>query len=93
MRTEYSSRIRAKLFSDSVEMYENVERNLVEFTAENGNWRAVRLEDEMYLCGVTGELIHPVHVETNAYVFGSPTDDDTSSPGHQWGDGARFGPF
>ena len=44
------------------------ERNLVEFTAEKGDWRSARLEDEMFICGVTGELIHPVHLETNQYV-------------------------
>lgn len=47
------------------------ERNLVEFTAEYGDWRCVILEDEMFICGLTGDLIHPVHVQSNQYVFGS----------------------
>mmetsp|Transcript_37308 Transcript_37308/g.68553 ORF Transcript_37308/g.68553 Transcript_37308/m.68553 type:complete len:245 (+) Transcript_37308:180-914(+) len=79
MRSEYSVRIRARLFSDSVETSENLERNLVEFTAENGDWRSVCLEDEMFLCGVTRELIHPVHVETEQYVFGSAEGFQPSS--------------
>merc|ERR1712008_195209 len=73
MRSDYSGRFRAKLFSDAVEISKNTERNLVEFTAEKGDWRSARLEDEMYICGVTGELIHPVHIETSQYVFGSTT--------------------
>lgn len=69
MRDAYSQRIRSKLWNDTVELCENAERNLVEFIAENGDWRTACLEDDMYICGVTGELIHPVHVEkTNQYV-------------------------
>eukprot|EP00571_Detonula_confervacea_P002602 CAMPEP_0172320698 /NCGR_PEP_ID=MMETSP1058-20130122/41184_1 /TAXON_ID=83371 /ORGANISM="Detonula confervacea, Strain CCMP 353" /LENGTH=221 /DNA_ID=CAMNT_0013036015 /DNA_START=194 /DNA_END=859 /DNA_ORIENTATION=+ len=71
MRGEYSDRIRSKLWSDAVEIHENIERNLVEFAAENRDWRRACLEDKMYTCGITGELIHPVHVETKQYVFGS----------------------
>ena len=33
----------------------------------------------MYLCGVTRELIHPVHVETNQYVFDSAAGSQPSS--------------
>jgi hypothetical protein len=70
MRNEYSERIKTKIWCDAVEICENIERNLAEFNAENLDWRTVRLEDEMYVCGITGELIHPVHVETQQYVFG-----------------------
>eukprot|EP00581_Thalassiosira_minuscula_P015553 CAMPEP_0183728636 /NCGR_PEP_ID=MMETSP0737-20130205/28571_1 /TAXON_ID=385413 /ORGANISM="Thalassiosira miniscula, Strain CCMP1093" /LENGTH=200 /DNA_ID=CAMNT_0025960637 /DNA_START=265 /DNA_END=867 /DNA_ORIENTATION=- len=91
MRTEYSARVRAKLFTDAVEMCENAERNLIEFTAENGDWRSACLEDEMYICGVTRELIHPVHVETRAYVFGSGSGFHQSSLSQErqryWDDG------
>lgn len=74
MKDEYSNRIRTKLWSDAVEICENVERNLVEFAAENYDWRCACMEDEMYVCGVTGDLIHPIHVETRQYVFGSSPD-------------------
>mmetsp|Transcript_18107 Transcript_18107/g.43550 ORF Transcript_18107/g.43550 Transcript_18107/m.43550 type:complete len:235 (-) Transcript_18107:341-1045(-) len=71
MHREYSDRVRSKLWTDAVEMCETIERNMVEFSAESCDWRCVCLEDEMYVCGVTGELIHPAHVQTNQYVFGS----------------------
>ncbi|KAL9179970.1 hypothetical protein ACHAXT_007940, partial [Thalassiosira profunda] len=63
MRSEFSDRIRTKLWSDAVEMCESIgkKRNLVEFAAEGYEWRGACNEDEMYMCGVTGELIHPVH--------------------------------
>jgi hypothetical protein len=51
------------------------ERNLIEFEAENRDWRCACLEDEMYTCSDTQELIHPAHVETMQYtVSGSLTD-------------------
>lgn len=71
MRSEYSGRIRSKLWSDDVEINENVDRNRVEFTAESRDWRRVCLEDDMYICGITGELIHPIHLQTSQYVFGT----------------------
>lgn len=76
---EFSDRLRSRLFIDRVEMSENIERNLLEFQAENGDWREACLEDEMYLCGLTGELIHPVHVQRNQYVFGVPETFPRSS--------------
>ena len=59
------------------------ERNLVELRAENGDWRCVCPEEEMYICGVTGELIHPVHVETKQYVFGTGGFRQQSSLSHE----------
>jgi len=63
MRSEYSRRIRTKLWSDQLEMSQNAERNLVEFAAENYDWRSVCHERHMYFCKDTKEFIHPVHLE------------------------------
>lgn len=67
---EYSSRVQAKLFHDSIEASEDVERNIVEFNADNRDWSNVCLEDNMHVCD-TGELIHPVHIQQNESAFGS----------------------
>jgi len=72
LRSDYSSTVRCKMFTNRVEMCENVERNLIEYTAENGDWRNTCLEEDMYKCGVTGELVHPAHVVTNQYVVNLP---------------------
>jgi len=69
MRNEYSDRTQSKMWNDSEELQANIERNRVEFSAENCNWWLACHEDEMYKCGVTGKLIHPVHVRTSQYVF------------------------
>lgn len=69
MIQEYSYRMRDRLYTDSITMQENIERNLLEFNFEYRGWRCVVLEEEMYRCGITGELIHPIHVG-NRYVFG-----------------------
>lgn len=60
MRTEYSQRVKSRLWCDKVELHENAQRNLVEFQAEGWNWRNVAEEAQM-IVGITGELIHPVH--------------------------------
>ena len=77
MIQEYSYRMRDRLYTDSITMQENIERNLVEYNSEYRNWRAVVLEEEMYRCGITGELIHPIHVG-NRYVFGKPSSRQSS---------------
>jgi hypothetical protein len=106
LRSDYSERLRNRLWTSAVEVCDNVgkrlcthsnrnlhslypiqlkqilflppylERNLIEFAAENCDWRCACLEDEMYTCSVTKELIHPAHVETKQYdvVFGTGAD-------------------
>jgi len=72
MIDDYSSRIQAKLFYDSEEMSQNLERNLVEFNAERCDWFQVCLEEAMYVCEHTGELIHPVHKLKKPWAVGPP---------------------
>eukprot|EP00568_Trieres_chinensis_P010060 CAMPEP_0183304336 /NCGR_PEP_ID=MMETSP0160_2-20130417/9454_1 /TAXON_ID=2839 ORGANISM="Odontella Sinensis, Strain Grunow 1884" /NCGR_SAMPLE_ID=MMETSP0160_2 /ASSEMBLY_ACC=CAM_ASM_000250 /LENGTH=175 /DNA_ID=CAMNT_0025467365 /DNA_START=83 /DNA_END=610 /DNA_ORIENTATION=- len=70
MRTEYSDRIRTRLWSNAVEIYQNAARNQVEFAAEGWDWRTVAEDDKMYVCSVTGELIHPIHYDGATRSFG-----------------------
>ena len=51
--------------------YTNTERNILEYASEDYNWRNVCLEEEMYTCSSSQELIHPVHLETGQYTFGT----------------------
>eukprot|EP00986_Skeletonema_menzelii_P001284 scaffold338_cov155-Skeletonema_menzelii.AAC.18 len=62
-RHEYSDRIRCRLWTNTIELYENAARNHVEYAAENYDWRNACDDEEMYLCRSTGEKIHPVHYE------------------------------
>ena len=63
MRSEYSNRIKERMYSGRVELSENAQRNVVEFEAEG--WDASTVlddENQFYKCPLTGELIHPVHL-------------------------------
>mmetsp|Transcript_14539 Transcript_14539/g.35039 ORF Transcript_14539/g.35039 Transcript_14539/m.35039 type:complete len:211 (-) Transcript_14539:57-689(-) len=71
MRCEYSDRIKTKLWRGSLETRESIDRNLAEFAAEHYDWRSACHEEEMYFCGDTRELVHPVHVEMGHYTFGT----------------------
>lgn len=61
MRSEFSDRIKTRIWSNACEIHENAARNSVEFAAEGWDWRQVTEDDKMYVCCITGELIHPVH--------------------------------
>lgn len=45
---------------------ENVQRNVLEYTADGWDWTAVAEETDHYACPDTGELVHPIHVEMAA---------------------------
>jgi hypothetical protein len=63
LRTEYSARVRDRIWSNTNEIQENAVRNTIEFASEGWDWRAVLLDEAMHLCSTTGALIHPIHYE------------------------------
>jgi len=63
MRSEYSDRVRSRLWSNRYEIHENATRNAIEFQAENWDWRSVTEDEGMFVCTSSGELIHPVHCQ------------------------------
>jgi hypothetical protein len=64
-RSEYSKRIRERIWVDARELQSLVARNTVEFAAEGWDWKNALEDEEMYVCAVSGEKVHPVHCETD----------------------------
>lgn len=77
MRNEYSERVRSRIWSNRFELQENAQRNAVEFAAEGWNWRQVKEDGEMFICSVSGELVHPVHCQ---HLVDEEDDDDYDEP-------------
>lgn len=65
MRHDYSHRVRERLWNDVNDIMLNAQRNALEFAAEGWDWRTVTEDEYMYRDAATGDLIHPVHMETH----------------------------
>jgi len=63
MRTDYSHRVRERLWNDADAILLNAQRNAMEFASEGWDWRTVTEDEYMYRDASSGELIHPVHME------------------------------
>jgi len=63
MRTDYSKRMRDRMFHDKKDLETMAARNSIEFAAEGWDWRTVTEEDGMYTCSVTGTKVHPIHIQ------------------------------
>ena len=61
-RLEYSDRIRNAVWTNSAEMQMNYTRNVIEFKAENWDYRQCVEEDHFFQTDC-GQLIHPVHLQ------------------------------
>ena len=64
LHTDYSERVRQRLWMGSSEIYTNAQRNTIEFAYESCNWRNVEEEDQFIRCQYSGKLTHPVHFRT-----------------------------
>lgn len=83
MRSEYSDRVKKRIWTSASELYQNAVRNTVEFASEGWNWRNV-IEDECMLHNsASGELIHPVHLEKLLIQLGIPSEVDFGYPSNK----------
>ena len=60
----YSPRIHSRIYTSKPELAASAARNTHEFTYEGWNWRNVIENDGLYVCGVSGQLVHPAHVHS-----------------------------
>lgn len=67
MRSEYSDRVRSRIWSNRYEIHENATRNAIEFQAEGWDWRTTIEDEGMFVCTSSGELIHPVHCQQQIF--------------------------
>jgi hypothetical protein len=55
-------------------MSRNITRNSIEFASEGWDWRNVMEDEEMLVHDVSGELIHPIHVQNTLALIGANED-------------------
>jgi hypothetical protein len=60
-RTEYSKRVKSTIWMPYQELEANAARNIIEFAAENWDWRQVYEESDMVILQGQEEPVHPVH--------------------------------
>lgn len=60
-RTEYSDRVKSTIWMPLQELEANAARNVIEFAAENWDWRQVYEESDMVILQGQEEPVHPAH--------------------------------
>lgn len=60
--TDYSPKERTLIWTSTLEILRNAQRNRREFSSEGWDWRQVKEEDEMFYDTSTAEYIHPIHL-------------------------------
>ena len=75
-RYQYSNRIKKCLWSNVQELTEMAERNVIEFSAEGWDWKNVVMDEDMYVDSLTGNLIHPCHLQDGQQHFFHDDDQD-----------------
>jgi len=79
-RDEYSPRARESMWSSFTEMARNIARNSIEFASEGWNWRTAIEDDDMLVHDLSGELIHPIHLQNALAFIGANEDLFISNP-------------
>jgi hypothetical protein len=79
-RNEYSDRIKSLIWSNRHELQENAERNAREYAAEGWDWRGVTEDEGMYICSVSGELVHPIHLQEHLQMQAEAAAQEEPSP-------------
>lgn len=79
-RNEYSDRIKSLIWSNRYELQENAERNAREYAAEGWDWRGVTEDEGMYICSVSGELVHPIHLQEHLQMQAAVTGQQDVAP-------------
>jgi len=75
-RLEYSSRIRERIWSSSIEIQANAARNTIEFCSESWDWKKVLEDEQMFIHQANGQLIHPIHVHNALACVQASTEEN-----------------
>ena len=59
---DYSADERKRIWTSSVDLVSNAQRNRREFSSERWDWQQVKEESEMFFDKSTQEYIHPIHL-------------------------------
>jgi hypothetical protein len=80
----YPEQVKKHLWNDLEEVSKNAVRNLIEFAAENFDWKQAVEDNQFLISPSSGKKVHPAHLHWLDYITVQPKQHQQQQQSNFW---------